>query len=309
MTKDLHDQIGDPSQISSLRHLRFDSGPAAGESLIEVRNAAGLCVNLLPDRCLDLGQVWLKGVPIAWMGQPSLPSAKTGATLDTALGGLMATCGFDHVRQPETDEGANYPLHGSMCLQAVDTLDIAPAEMGTPFVLCARMARMGANGARYTLDRRIVIDYDQARLTIDDVVETDQGHPIMALYHFNLGYPLIAPDTKVVGFDKARLPRNSSVTACFAAKDAADQIIVQRKVGNDMLKLGLSFDRSTLPFLQIHTRATPGSNLVCLEPVTHDRLPRARALAGLPRSTRKRFRLAIELGIEPTTKEPTAMLG
>lgn len=39
--------------------------------------------------------------PFAWMGQPDLPSANRGETLDTALGGLIATCGFDHVRQPQ----------------------------------------------------------------------------------------------------------------------------------------------------------------------------------------------------------------
>ena len=301
MTAELRDRIGDPSQIASLRHMRFDSGPAVGERLIEVRNITGLCVNLLPDRCLDLGQVWLKGVPFAWMGQPALPSAKTGATLDTALGGLMATCGYDHIRQPETHGGISYPLHGSMCLQAVETLDVAPAVMGEPFVLRARMERSCANGARYTLERRIEVDYDKPRLRIDDSVETEPGHPIMALYHFNLGHPLIAPDTEVLGFDAARLPRNASVTQCFAATEAADQLVLQRQIGASTLKFALAFDKTTLPFLQIHTRAAPGGNLVCIEPATHDRLPRERTLKGVSQPTNKRFRLEIDLSVEPTT--------
>lgn len=86
MTGGFWDKVGDPSQIASVRHLRMDDGQAAGERLIEVRNAAGLCVNLLPDRCLDLGQVWLNGVPFAWMGQPDLPSAGQGRDTGYRLG-------------------------------------------------------------------------------------------------------------------------------------------------------------------------------------------------------------------------------
>ena len=309
MTGDGRDKIGDPSQIAYVRPLRFDSGAAKGERLIEVRNAAGLCVNLLPDRCLDLGQVWLKGVPFAWMGGPDLPSADTGATLDTALGGLMATCGFDHIRQPETHGGVHYPLHGSMSLRGVDTLNVAQTNMGEPFVLCAQMERTGANGIQFAFNRRVEIDFKQPRLTIDDTVQTESGHPIMAMYHFNLGHPLIAADTKVTGFDRARLPRTSSVTECFSAQDTADQIVVQRKVGTDTLKFGLSFDKTPLPFVQIHTRASPCSNLLCIEPATHDRRPREEVLSEGSRSSRVRFRLTIELGVASIAAETTSMLG
>ena len=297
MTGDLRDQIGDPSQIASVRHLRFDSGPAAGERLIEVRNAVGLCVNLLPDRCLDLGQVWMKGVPFSWMGQPALPSIRTGASLDTALGGLMATCGFDHIRQPETHDGISYPLHGSMCLHPVDSVTVEPTQIGEPIVLHAQMVRTGANGARYMLDRRIAVDYHKPCIAIEDIVETQPGHAIMALYHINLGYPLIGPDMKVIGFDAANLPREASVTECYPAASAADKVLFQRQIGQTSLKLGVAFESSTLPFLQIHTRTAPGSNLICLEPATHDRQPRAHSLNGQPQPTRKRFQLKIDLEV------------
>lgn len=298
MTAGLWDKIGDPSQIASVRFLRMDGGTAAGERLIEVRNAAGLCVNLLPDRCLDLGQVWLNGVPFAWMGQPDLPSANKGVTLDTALGGLMSTCGFDHVRQPEIHEGISYPLHGSMCLRAVGGVDVAPRGIGEPFRLSGRMVRTGASGARYRFHRSIEIAHDTPRITIDDTVETEPGHPIMALYHVNLGHPLIAPDTEVRGFDVAALPSTASVTECFDARDAAEQVVVQRDTGHHLIKLALSFDKSSLPYLQIHTRVAPGSNLLCIEPVTHDRRPRAQTVAGKAQPLSKRFRLALELSVE-----------
>ena len=298
MTGDLRDKIGDLSQIASVRHLRFDSGRAAGERLIEVRTATGLCVNLLPDRCLDLGQVWLHGVPFAWMGQPDLPSADKGATLDTALGGLMATCGFDHVRQPETHEGVHYPLHGSLCLRPMDTVDVVPPVIGAPFRLTAQMERIGANGARYIFTRRIEIDNATPRITIDDTVTADQGHPIMALYHLNLGHPLIAHDTEVHGFDCAELPRADAVTECFDALNAAEQVVVQRETDQRRMMLALAFDKSSLPYLQIHTRPSPDGNLMCIEPVTHDRLPRAQTLEGTCFASRKSFHLELVLSVD-----------
>ena len=295
---DLRDQIGDVSQLASVRHLRFDSGVAAGERLIEVRTAAGLCVNLLPNRCLDLGQVWLHGIPFAWMGQPDLPSADKGVTLDTVLGGLMATCGFDHVRQPETHEGVHYPLHGSMCLRPMDSVDVAPPVIGEPVRLTAQTVRDGANGARYVFTRTIEIGGTAPRITIDDTVTADQGCPIMALYHFNLGYPLLAPDTVVRGFNCAALPRAEAVTECFDALNAAEKVVVERHTERGRLMLALAFDKSSLPYLQIHTRPPPDGNLLCIEPVTHDRLPRAQTLEREPHSNSKRFHLELDLYVD-----------
>jgi hypothetical protein len=85
------------------------------------------------------------------------------------------------------------------------------------------------------------------------------------------------------------------VTECFPATQAADQLVVQRRIGPRLLKFALGFDKTTLPFLQIHTRVAPGRNLLCLEPATHDRLPREDALKGDPRPARKRFSLEISL--------------
>lgn len=237
--------------------------------------------------------------PSRGWGNPICRRQAKGVTLDTALGGLMATCGFDHVRQPETHEGINYPLHGSMCLHAVDAVDVAPRDIDEPFRLSASMLRMGANGARYRFYRSIEIAQEIPRITIDDTVETEPGHPIMALYHVNLGHPLIAPDTQVRGFDVAALPRAASVTECFDARDAAEQIVVQRDTDRHRIKLALSFEKSNLPYLQIHTRVTPGSNLLCIEPVTHDRRPRAQIVPGKAQPLCKRFRLAIDLSVEP----------
>jgi len=139
---------------------RRKDGPQKGGRLVQIRNASGSCVELLPDRCLDIGQVWLHGVPFAWMGPWGLPSKGAGVSMDTALGGLMATCGFDHIRQPVRHAGHAYPLHGTMALTPCQILRLHPARppLGD-FVVEAVSHALAPEGVEYTLTRRISLPY------------------------------------------------------------------------------------------------------------------------------------------------------
>tara|TARA_R110002126_G_scaffold185573_1_gene334072 strand:- start:47 stop:976 length:930 start_codon:yes stop_codon:yes gene_type:complete len=294
--KELGSLLGDPSQIASIRQLRFDSGPEAGQRLIQIRNAVGLCVDLLPDRCLDIGQVWMGGVPFAWMGSGGLPSAATGATLATALGGLMATCGFDHIRQSEEHDGITYPLHGSMALHPALLVRVGQEgpQAGGDFVVEAGMTRVGANAAQYRLVRKLRISYDRPTIVLEDRVETVPGAPIMAMYHFNLGYPLMGSSTRIEGQGAAFWPETASATRCFPSPPAPANIRIINERARRRMALGLRYETETLPYLQTHRRAEPG-NLFCLEPASHDRLPRGDALGALAEQHGHRvFRLALE---------------
>lgn len=202
---------------AALRQLRLDGGPADGSRLIEVTNAAGLSVDLLPDRCLDLGQVRLNGVPFAWVGPNGLAPAAPGE-MDLALGGLMCTCGFDHIRQPEAHRGGRYPLHGSMSLRRAQ-VEAAWVRPDGSAKIRARVVHGVAGGASWTLVRRITIPADRAEIAIEDEVELRSpadGDRVMALYHVNLGPPLIGPDTvvTVAGQPRPDLPGSAPGTFC-----------------------------------------------------------------------------------------------
>ena len=179
--------------------MRFDGGPEAGTRLIQIRNTTGLCVELLPDRCLDIGQVWQNGYPFAWMGPGGLPTSAPGVTMDNALGGLMATCGFDHIRQPVSHDSHAYPLHGTMALKPAGEVSVHQIGSGakTIFVAEAEVVQVSPNGATYRLNRRISVPIAQNTISLEDVVTVTPSAPIFALYHINLGFPLISPSTQV----------------------------------------------------------------------------------------------------------------
>ena len=276
--EDLRALVGDPAQIAGIRRMRFDDGPETGSRLIQIRNAAGLCVELLPDRCLDIGQVWLAGIPLAWVGPNGLPPGSSGLTLDAALGGLMVTCGFDHVRQPETHDGRHYPLHGSMALRAARVIMAGSVGCGADaaFAVEAEVCQSSLMQPTFRLRRRITVPFAENRIAVDDHVSVSDAAPVFALYHVNLGFPLIGASTRVfcAGKDRPDLLAPEPQTRVEAAP--ADSYSIRVEAG--CVALEMAIDGRQLPWLQTHRRAETGLNLFCIEPVTHDRKPRAALL-------------------------------
>ena len=274
-------QTGSLAQVASIRQLRLDDGPQKGDRLIQIQNAAGLMVELLPDRCLDIGQVYLRGVPFAWIGPWGLSSSGPGINMDNALGGLMATCGFDHIRQPITHEGLAYPLHGSMPLKACDSLLVhsTPSADGD-FIVESKTQACAPNGAQYILSRRITIPFAQNEICLEDTIATTPANPIFALYHINLGFPLIAADTQVTVDDTAITDRLAPTPQIQISQAPQQHYTIGINSGEESNRMALDIlcDGSQLPWLQTYRRAEAGMNLFCVEPVTHDRKPRAELL-------------------------------
>lgn len=290
-----------------LRSLRFDGGAEDGARLIEVENNAGLSVDLLPDRCLDLGLVRYRGAPFGWLGENGLAPARPGE-MDQALGGLLCTCGFDHIRQPVTEGARHFPLHGSMSLRrarvtAAHLLGDGSAEIR------ATVAHGTLSGQSWRLDRRVIVPPDRAEIHIEDRVAAEASGevtPIMALYHINLGAPLIGPQTRVEVAARLRpeLPGTADFTACEPAPAGGQPVRVSDGGADPRCSFRLRFDGQSLPWLQFHRRPAARGGLFCIEPATHDRRPRAELLRDavpLDGSIEHRFRLILGFGPEVLT--------
>lgn len=273
--EELRQELGDFQQIAGIREMLFSNGPEAGTRLIQIRNAAGLCVELLPDRCLDIGQVWLDSLPFAWMGSGGLPSRSGGVTVDEALGGLMVTCGFDHIRAPETFEGRAYPQHGSMALRParVRGARLTESDGKTAFIVEADTVQATLLGSEYRLFRRITVPFSQNTIELEDRLVVSRPAPSFALYHINLGYPLISAESTVLidGVRRNDLLDAQPTTKTESAPRGPYSAAVEGRHGARGPSLTISTDGSELPWLQTHRRAERGINLFCIEPVTHDR--------------------------------------
>lgn len=117
---------------------------------------------------------------------------------------------------------------------------------------------------------------------------------IMAMYHINLGYPLAGPDSLLTlnGVDVTgeAIGRDGVFTRPAGAGTASARL----SRGQDGPAFTVDFDTAALPVFQTLRNAADGVNLVCLEPASHERLPRAELrergdLRPLPRGESRAF--------------------
>ena len=127
-------------------------------------------------------------------------------------GGLLTTCGLDHILFPEDDpldtynfpgrDKTSYGLHGRVGSTPASSFRHG-LEDGTPPILVASgtVRQTGALAENLVLERRISVPLDENRIEIVDTVRNEGWLPTphMILYHMNFGAPLLGPETEFVG--------------------------------------------------------------------------------------------------------------
>lgn len=267
----------DLMQVAGFKRMTVEDGAGRGMRLLQIDSGGGLRIDLLPDRCCDIGQVWCDNIPFGWispMGTP-LPSL---IGENNALSGLMMTCGFDHIRQPDTDQGRSFPLHGNMMNlpSKITTTDTVWDGDECLFRVKAEVTQFNLNHGTIRLQRHVYVPLGGRSLVVSDRVTVLSGNlPIMAMYHINLGFPAMTPasvlhlngeDISVdcLGENKIKTrPSGASVSEVELAAGAG---------GGSRFRL--KYDGRKLPFLQTLRNSHDGVNVFCIEPATHDRLPR-----------------------------------
>ncbi|KEQ02634.1 DUF4432 family protein [Pseudorhizobium pelagicum] len=275
--KELGRLFPDLMQVAGFKAVTVEDGAGRGTRLLQVDSGGGLRIDLLPDRCCDIGQVWCDNIPFGWINPMGTP-AHYAIGENNPLSGLMSTCGFDHIRQPEKDNGRSFPLHGNMThmparIIATDTIWDGDECM---FRVKAEVTQFNLNYGGVRLRRHIYVPLGGQSLIVSDRVVVVSGElPVMAMYHINLGFPLVTPRS-TLSFDGQDITED-----CLAQNDiktrpsgTAISEAVLRASPESGAQFRLKYDGSELPFLQTLRNDQEGINLFCLEPATHDRLSR-----------------------------------
>jgi hypothetical protein len=263
--------VATPRAVGSVRRITLADGPEAGLDAIALSTGGGLDTWLLAGRSLDIGPLWWRGRQVAWMPPQGFQHAafrraeeEGGHGYGRMFGGALVPCGLTHIRQPANGQ----PLHGR--------LPYTPARV----TLCRERAGMlqiegeaieaRAGGPVMVLRRRIEAAIGGAMLRIEDEAENAGPAPVphAILYHFNFGWPLVAPGVAAT-LDGAALPIGhqpgdpdaSASVQCLAAAEGVASLSAP-----DGPSLTLRFDPSALPFLQIWHDLRPGVCVLALEP-------------------------------------------
>ena len=199
--------VGHTAQLGGLRRVRQTEGVEDGLDTIELRTGGGLDLDILVSRGLDLGAAFFQGRPISWLSASGFPHPGLKGDLPGGFerafgGGLMTTCGLSNVGAASADEGVQHAQHGRASGTPAYEVGMTGEWRGDEYAMTVRgktrEAVLYGDCLEKTRTLRAVLG--RSRLQLEDVVENISGRPaaLLLLYHFNLGWPLIGPGSRLL---------------------------------------------------------------------------------------------------------------
>ena len=203
-----HNKVSNPAQIGGIETAILDNGPGRGSRIAWFNTGSGLRFKVVLDRAMDITEAFMNARSLAWISHkgsvPPQPSANHGIEwLRTFGGGLITTCGLDHVGGPEDDEHGRRGLHGEISNTKAEISSIIQPDLqsgdGT-MAITGRMLQSTVFGPHLELTRTITAKLGHSEIQVFDRVRNmgNSPAPHMILYHLNFGWPLVDEGTKIL---------------------------------------------------------------------------------------------------------------
>lgn len=265
----MNNYIGHGSQLSGVEEHMLLSGKGKGMRLFEVHTAAGIDMVVSPDRCCDIARLRYKAENLSYMSPcgyvaPAYYDSIEANWLKSFTAGFLTTCGLNNVGSPNTDEGEQLPLHG--------TIGNTPAEHAwweeteDAYLIHGEMSDETIFDRKLRLVRTIAVSKDEAEFTVTDRIVNlgDKKEPAEILYHMNMGYPLLDEDSivsipavsvvprddhaaeDIVNCLKMEKPQAGYVERCYYHKFAAGMQTVSITQPKNGITLSITFDAEPL---------------------------------------------------------------
>ena len=203
--KDLLKYVGSMQQLAYVRPVTGCDGRNNGLNMLEMKNGE-LFLRLLPDKCLDIGELSYRGTNFQFLSKPGLQGRNHYDTngdeaIRSIMGGFLFTCGLENICAPCTLDGVDYPMHGRIRTTPAEHVCQDAFWEGDSYVLRAsgEMREAALFGENLVLRRTVETVYGSKTFTIRDVIENEayRDEPLMLLYHMNLGYPFLDENTRI----------------------------------------------------------------------------------------------------------------
>jgi hypothetical protein len=202
----LEARLGRLEQLGGLRRFRLSEGREDGVEQIQVRTGAGLCYYVSPSRAMDISLAEFAGMPLSWQApngdsHPAYYDARGAEWLRTAVGGLLMTCGLSYVGAPGEDQGQAFGLHGRIHHLPARQVAATGSWQGDNYEMqiSGVVEEAVIFGEHLRFSRTIRSTLGVNRIEIEDQVENVgfSATPLMILYHFNFGFPLLGEQTRL----------------------------------------------------------------------------------------------------------------
>ena len=301
-TKENFEYVGNDNQLITMTNAVIDEGRGKGTKIIHISNSCGLELVVLPDRCMDFYQLRYKGTNINWLSSPGIANPayynpNESEWLRSFFGGFMTTCGLLNIGNPSTyEDGSRMGLHGRIANIPAEGFCAEKKTVGGTLcaVLRGKMTETDAFGVNFTVTREIVVPFNKSEFYFTDTVQNNGFYkrPFVQLYHFNMGYPLLSPDSRIILDSEGVEPRNDyaakfldSWDKVLPPEDEFEEICCYHKVAKDEngraeygmenpcahIGLRINYDADKLPNFMQWRMFRKGSYVMGLEP-TNGRL-------------------------------------
>jgi hypothetical protein len=205
--RELESLLGNMNQVAGITLGELADGRARGVRTADIRTGSGFSFTILLDRAMDIGRADFCGRPLCWRSvntdvHPAFYEEPGLGWLRTFGGGLLTTCGLMSLGGPSTDAGQAFGLHGRISTTPAERISVSEEWIGNDYV----MAISGETAEGVTFfpclrkRRTIVTKLGANSLMIRDEVTNvgPRNSPLMILYHVNLGFPALAPESRVL---------------------------------------------------------------------------------------------------------------
>lgn len=321
--------VGSMQQLASVRPVIYQEGRASNLTAYQVKNGP-IQFTVMTGKSLDIADFSFKGVNLNFLSKPGLTGRNHYDThgqeaLRSIMGGMFFTCGLENICASCVDEGKEYPMHGRMRTTPAEHIgaDARWIDESFQITIQGEMREAELFGENMVLRRKIETTYGTSSIKIIDEVtnENFRSEPLMLMYHFNAGYPFLAPGCELViptmnvkpreDLSKTQVdrwniidpPRENEPEYVFIHELAADtegKTFVA--LWNPMLEIGfkLSFNLKEMPHFYQWKSTAAGDYVMGLEPANasvYGRLYHSKQnnLPMLPPHATKKVELEIEL--------------
>ena len=200
------ERTGRLSQLGGISAFIHADGRAKGVSTLRVRTAGGLEYWVVPDRGMDIFECSWRGRSLCWHSpvavvHPAYYSNRGVEWLRTFAGGLLTTCGLTAAGAPSVDDGEDLGLHGSIANTPAEGVHWSEdwTENDCELTVSGEVREVSVLGHNMVLRRKITTSLQSSRIVLHDVVKNEgmRESPLMLLYHFNFGYPLLTANSRI----------------------------------------------------------------------------------------------------------------
>ena len=215
--RDLISILGDPQQIAGAQICELSGGKAQGVKAVHITTGGGLDFTVLPGRGMDIAGAHYRGKALNFLSgtgitSPAYYEEPELGFLRSFFAGLLTTCGITNCGAPTKDQGRSFGLHGRISNAAAENLCVSQEWSGDEYVISLKgmIREVSAMEENVTLTRQIETRLGWKGFTIHDVIENHgfEPQPLMMLYHFNFGFPLLGPGAEVVAPILDTVPRD-----------------------------------------------------------------------------------------------------